>query len=77
MSLSWFRVVTIVSNCVWRTWLVDYNHVRVHVLGFLPRKRATAAWEILEGLAEKTMQWETVSDDSVRSRLARGDVHVF
>ena len=31
--------------------------------GFLS-KNPTAAWEFLEDLAEKTMQWETTRDDS-------------
>jgi len=42
--------------------------------GFLS-KSATAAWEFLEDLAEKTMQWETTRDDSLSSRLARGGMH--
>jgi len=43
--------------------------------GFLS-KSAHAAWEFLEDLAEKTMQWETVRDDSLSSRLVRGGMHV-
>jgi len=42
--------------------------------GFLS-KSATAAWEFLEDLEEKTMQWETARDDSLSSRLARGGMH--
>ena len=36
--------------------------------GFLS-KSVTAAWEFLEDLAEKTMQWETARNDSLSSRL--------
>jgi len=42
--------------------------------GFLS-KSATDAWEFLEDLAEKTMQWETTWDDSLSSRIARGGLH--
>jgi len=39
-------------------------------------KSATTAWEFLEDLVEKTMQWDTAGDDSLSSRLARGSMHV-
>jgi len=39
-------------------------------------KSDTTAWEFLEDLAEKTMQWETTMDNSLSSRLARGGMHV-
>jgi len=42
--------------------------------GFLS-KNSTAAWEFLEDLAEKTMQWETARDDSLSSMLVRGGLH--
>ena len=42
--------------------------------GFLS-KSTTNAWEFLEDLAEKTMQWETAWDDSLSSRIARGGLH--
>jgi len=44
--------------------------------GFLT-KNPTAAWEFLEDLAEKTMQWETTRDDSLSSRIAnvKGGLH--
>jgi len=42
--------------------------------GFLS-KSATDAWEFLEDLAEKTMQWETARDDSLSSRIVRGGLH--
>ena len=42
--------------------------------GFLS-KSATATWEFLEDLAEKTMQWETARDDSVSSKIAWGTLH--
>ena len=38
--------------------------------GFLS-KSPIAAWEFLEDLAEKTMQWETTRDDSLSSSIAR------
>jgi len=44
--------------------------------GFLS-KSPTAAWEFLEDLAEKIMQWETTRDDSLSSRIAsaKGGLH--
>jgi len=42
--------------------------------GFLS-KNPTAAWEFLEYLAEKNMQWGTTRDDSLSSRFARGGLH--
>ena len=42
--------------------------------GFLS-KSATAAWEFLEDLAERIMQWETARDDSLSSRVTRGGLH--
>ena len=42
--------------------------------GFFP-KSVTAAWEFLEDLAEKTMQWKTARDDSLSSRIIRGGLH--
>jgi len=44
--------------------------------GFLS-KNPTVAWEFLEELDEKTMQWETAQDDSLNSRLARGGLHLI
>ena len=38
-------------------------------------KSPTAAWEFLKDLAEKTMQWETGRDDSLSSRIARGELY--
>ena len=38
-------------------------------------KSATIAWELLEDLDEKTMQWETARDDSLSSRFTRGELH--
>ena len=38
-------------------------------------KSATVAWEFLEDLAEKTMQWETAHDESLNSGFARGGLH--
>jgi len=38
-------------------------------------KNATAAWEFLEDLAEKTMQSKTTCDDSMSSRILRGRLH--
>jgi len=38
-------------------------------------KSPTAAWEFLEDLAEKIMQWETTHDDSLSSRFARSCLH--
>jgi len=43
--------------------------------GFLS-KNPTTAWEFLEDLAEKTMQWETARDDSLSSRLVRSGLHL-
>jgi len=44
--------------------------------GFLS-KNPTAAWEFLEDLAEKTIQWETTRDDSLSARIAsaKGGTH--
>jgi len=42
--------------------------------GFLP-KSARAAWEFLEDLVEKTMQWATAHDDNLSSRISRGGLH--
>jgi len=42
--------------------------------GFLS-KSATGAWEFLEDLAEKTMQWESARDNSLKSRITRGGLH--
>ena len=42
--------------------------------GFL-FKSATAAWEFLEDLTKKTMQWETACDDSLRSRFTKCGLH--
>ena len=35
------------------------------------------AWEFLEDLAKKTMQWETIRDDNLNSRYdrTRGGIH--
>jgi len=33
-------------------------------------KNPTVAWEFLEDLAKKTMQWEITIDDSLSSRIA-------
>ena len=38
-------------------------------------KNPTTAWEFLEDLAEKTMQWKTARDDSPSARFARGGLH--
>ena len=38
-------------------------------------KSATVAWEFLEDLAKKTMQWKTARDDSLSSRITRGGLH--
>ena len=38
-------------------------------------KSATAVWEFIEDLSEKTMQWETARDDSLSSRFVRGGLH--
>ena len=40
-------------------------------------KSLTAAWEFLEDLAEKTMQWKTTRDDSLSSKIAnaKGGMH--
>ena len=43
--------------------------------GFLS-KSATTAWEFLEDLAERIIKWEITRDDNLRSRLARGGMHV-
>jgi len=43
--------------------------------GVFLSKSAIVAWEFLEDLAEKTMQWETAKDDSLSSRLVRGGMH--
>ena len=45
--------------------------------GFLS-KHSTTTWEFLEDIAERTMQWETTRDDSLRSRIisAKGGMHV-
>jgi len=45
------------------------------VSGNVLSKSATTAWEFLEDLAKKTMQWETVRDDSLSSRLTEGGIH--
>ena len=37
-------------------------------------KSPTPAWDFLEELAKKSMQWKTANDDSLSSRLARGDM---
>jgi len=42
--------------------------------GFLS-KSAVAAWEFLKDLAEKTIQWKTIGDDCLGSRLAMGSMH--
>ena len=44
--------------------------------GFLS-KNPTAAWEFLENLIEKIMQWETTRNDSLRFRIAsaKGSMH--
>ena len=42
--------------------------------GFLS-KSVTDAWEFLEDLAEKTMQWKTARDDSLGSKIIRGGLH--
>ena len=42
--------------------------------GFLS-KSPTAAWEFLEDLVEKTMQWETARDDSLSFRFTRGELY--
>jgi len=38
-------------------------------------KSATAAWEFLEDLTEKTIQWKTAHDDSLSSRFTMGGLH--
>ena len=38
-------------------------------------KSPIAAWEFLEDLAEKTMQWKTAHDDSLTSRFTRGGLY--
>jgi len=40
-------------------------------------KNPTAAWEFLEDLAKKTIQWETACDGSLSSRFARDGLHSF
>jgi len=40
----------------------------IHQGGFL-NKSETEAWDFLEELAEKTLQWETTRDESVGSRI--------
>jgi len=42
--------------------------------GFLS-KSATIAWEFLEDLAEKTIQWETAHDDNLCSRIVSSGLH--
>ena len=44
--------------------------------GFLS-KSPTTAWEFLEELAKKTMQWETTRDNSLSSKIAsaKGGLH--
>ena len=46
--------------------------------GFLC-KSPSGAWEFLEDLAEKTMQWEIIRDDNLNSRYsgAKGGMHVM
>jgi len=38
-------------------------------------KSAIVAWEFLEDLTEKTMQWETITYDNLSSRFAKGGSH--
>ena len=38
-------------------------------------KNPTVAWEFLEDLAEKTMQWKATRDDILSSRFTRGGLH--
>ena len=40
-------------------------------------KSETEAWEFLEELAEKTLQWETTGDESLGSRInhQKGGIH--
>jgi len=43
--------------------------------GHFLSKSATVAWTFLEDLAEKTIQWKIIRDDSLSSRFARGGLH--
>ena len=40
-------------------------------------KNETEAWDFLEELAEKTLQWETTTDESLGARInsQKGGVH--
>jgi len=38
-------------------------------------KSASAAWEFLEDLAKKTIQWKTTRDDNMSSRFSRDGMY--